>query len=66
MIDDGRVYALTLVFQHLLRTLEHKGLLSPSDTRDMLDAVHEKLNKRGDVLSPSASADAARNIGALL
>ena len=63
MTEDGRAYALAIAVQHLLRALERKGLMSKSETTDMLDAVCNELKMHR--LEPDAGANAAMTIGAL-
>ena len=68
MIEEGRAFALTLAVQHLLRTLERKGIMSADETREMLEDTRDDLvavRDRGGVLSQGADADAVRTIGAL-
>jgi hypothetical protein len=66
MIEDGRTYAFGLIVQRLLRKLEQKGILSRTEKISMLDDVSKELEiqaERGGVLTPSASAEAARVVG---
>jgi len=67
MIEDGRSYGLAMVLQHLLRKLEQRGVLSPTETTAMLDHVCNELAEqyKQQVLAPEASADAAKTVGML-
>ena len=67
MIEDGSGYAMALVMQKLLRTLESKGVLSNAETFQMLDEVCDKLanDLKGGVVSPMASAEGSRRVGLL-
>jgi hypothetical protein len=63
MIEDGRTYGLMIALQHLLRTLEQKGILTTQETIDMLDGVLADL--RASPLVAEAAADAHKIVGGL-
>ena len=63
----GRAYAVAVAFQHLLRALERRGVMTKAETTQMLDQVGDELvdlTNKG-VLSAEASAEARRTIGVL-
>ena len=64
MIEEGRAYGLMIALKHLLRTLEHKGVLSQTETFAMLDGALEEL-KGIPTLARHASAEAAATIRGL-
>ena len=64
MIEDGRAYGLMIALKHLLRTLEHKGVLSQTETFAMLDNALEVLRGIPPLAGP-AGADAATTVGGL-
>ena len=41
MLGEARGYAAAIVIQHLLRTLEAKGIMEPTETAAMLDGILE-------------------------
>ncbi len=43
--DDKIAGAQTIGLHHLLRLLEHKGILSVAETQDMLDDVLEEMRQ---------------------
>lgn len=57
------LYGLMVALQHLLRTLESKGVLSKSETVAMLDGVLDEL--RATDFQPGAAAEAHKTVGAL-
>jgi hypothetical protein len=67
MIEEGRAYAVAVALQHLLRAIERKGVMTKTETTQMLDDVVDELvdlTNKG-VLSAEASAEARRTIGGL-
>lgn len=62
--EHGRRIAMEVAFQHLLRTLERKGVMSPSETTAMLDGVLDELDRR-IFANPDQKAQAHIAVGGL-
>jgi hypothetical protein len=67
MLGEARGYAAAIAIQHLLRTLEAKGIMEPTETAAMLDGVLDELAclGRDGVMSPEETASARKTIGVL-
>ena len=62
-LGEARGYAAAIAIQHLLRTLEAKGIMEPTETAAMLDGILDKLAclGRDGVMSPEETASARKN-----
>jgi hypothetical protein len=63
MIDDDGVAAargVAIALKHLLRRLERRGILSPTETETLLDGAFDEIRKisalKGDALWAAARA----------
>ena len=65
MIEEGRGYAAAIALQHLLRTLEAKGIIEVTETTAMLEGVLDELDELGKnrIMSPEETAAARKTIG---
>jgi hypothetical protein len=61
---EGRIFALTMAVQHLLRKLESKGVLSYAETQALLDGVLEEIDQLEDGVI-SGRGNAHNTIGML-
>jgi len=64
MSENGAAYAAALTIQHLLRSLEAKGVLPSAEIREMRDAVSNALGEAGTrgALLPEAAITASRTL----
>ena len=64
MVTNGSGYAVAIVMKRLFRLLERKGVLSKSETLELLDGAINELNLVA-TLSVDAVADAVRTLDAM-